>query len=35
MIWMEVIKNDTKLLELEESMVVDRNDLRRKIHVLD
>ena len=35
MMWMEVIKNDMKLLELEERMVVDRNDWRRRIHVLD
>ena len=34
MTWMEVIKNDMKLLELEERMVVDRNDWRRRIHVL-
>ena len=34
MTWMEVIKNDMKLLELEERMVVDRNDWRR-FHVLD
>ena len=33
--WMDMIKNDMKLLELEESMVVDRNDWRRRIHVLD
>ena len=33
--WMEVIKNDMKLLELEERMVVDRNDWRKRIHVLD
>ena len=30
--WMEVIKNYLKLLELEERVVVDRNDWRR-IHV--
>ena len=35
MMWMEVIKNDMKLLKLEERMVVDRNDWRRMIHVLD
>ena len=34
MMWMEVIKNDMKLLKLEERMVVDRNDWRR-FHVLD
>ena len=28
-------KNDMKLLELEEMMVVDMNDWRRQIHVLD
>ena len=33
--WTEVVKNDMKLLELEERMVADRNDWRRKIHVLD
>ena len=32
---MEVIKNYMKFLELEERMVVDRNDWRRRIHVLD
>ena len=26
MTWMDIIKNDMKLLELEERMVVDRND---------
>ena len=35
MTWIEVIKNDMKLLELEERMVTDRNVWRRKIHVLD
>ena len=30
-----VVKNYMKLLELEERMVVDRNDWRRMIHVLD
>ena len=35
MTWMEVIKNDMKLLELEERMVVDRNDWRRRIYVSD
>ena len=35
MIWMEVVKNDMKLLELEEKMIVDRNDWRRRIHILD
>ena len=34
MTWMEVIKNDMKLLELEMRMVIDRNDWRR-IRVLD
>ena len=33
--WMGVIKNDIKLLELEERMVIDRNNWRRRIHVLD
>ena len=33
--WMEVIKKDMKLLELEERMVADRNVWRRRIHVLD
>ena len=28
-------KKNMKLLELEERMVVDRNDWRRRIHVLD
>ena len=35
MIWMEVVKKDMKLLELEERMVTDRNVWRRRIHVLD
>ena len=35
MTWMEVVKKDMKLLELEERMVVDRNVWRRRIHVLD
>ena len=35
MMWMEVIKNYMKLLELEKSIVVDRNDWRRMICVLD
>ena len=35
MMWMEVIKNDIKLLELEEKMVVNRNDWKRSIHVLN
>ena len=35
MTWIEVVKNDMKLLELEERMVVDRNVWRRKIYVLD
>ena len=35
MTWMEMIKNDMKLLELEKRMVVDRNDWKRMIHVLD
>ena len=35
MMWMEMIKNDMKLLELEKRMVIDRNDWRRRIHVLD
>ena len=32
---MEVVKKDMKLLELEERMAADRNDWRRRIHVLD
>ena len=35
MTWMEVVNKDMKLLELEERMVADRNDWRKKIHVLD
>ena len=35
MTWMEVVKKDMKLLELEERMVIDRNVWRRRIHVLD
>ena len=35
MTWMEVIKNDMKLLELEERMVVEKNNWRRRTHVLD
>ena len=35
MTWIEIIKNDMKLLELEERMVIDRNNWRRRIHVLD
>ena len=35
MTWMEVVKKDMKLLELEERMVADRNVWRRRIHVLD
>ena len=35
MTWMEVVKKDMKLLELEERMVVNRNVWRRRIHVLD
>ena len=35
MTWMDVIKNDMKLLGLEERMVVARNDWRRRIHLLD
>ena len=35
MTWMEMVKNDMKLLELEEKMVADRNVWRRRIHVLD
>ena len=35
MTWMEVVKKDMKLLELEERMVADKNDWRRRIHVLD
>ena len=33
--WMEVVKKDMKLLELEEKMMANRNDWRRRIHVLD
>ena len=35
MTWMEVVKNDMKLLEWEERMVADRNVWRRRIHVLN
>ena len=35
MTWMEVVKKDMKLLELEERVVANRNDWRRRIHVLD
>ena len=35
MTWMEVVKKDIKLLELEEKIVADRNVWRRTIHVLD
>ena len=35
MTWMKVVKKDMKLLELEERMITDRNDWRRRIHVLD
>ena len=35
MTWMEVVKKDMKLLELEERMVADRKDWRKRIHVLD
>ena len=35
MTWMRVVKKDMRLLELEEKMVADRNDWRRRIHVLD
>ena len=35
MTWMEMVKNNMKLLELEEKMVVDRNVWRRRIYVLD
>ena len=35
MTWMEMVKKDMKLLELEERMVVDRNVWRRRIHVLN
>ena len=35
MTWMEMVKKDMKLLELEERLVVDRNVWRRRIHVLD
>ena len=35
MTWMEMVKKDMKLLELEEKMVADRNVWRRRIHVLN
>ena len=35
MTWMEVVKKDMNLLELEERMVADRNVWRRKIYILD
>ena len=35
MTWMKVVNKDMKLLELEERMGADRNDWRKKIHVLD
>ena len=35
MTWMEVVKKDMKLLELEEGMVMDRNVWRRRIYILD
>ena len=35
MIWLEVINKDMKLLELEERMMVDSNDWRRRIHAFD
>ena len=35
MTWIEVVRKDMKLLELEERMVTDRNVWRKKIHVLD
>ena len=35
MTWMEVVKKDMKLLELEERMVANRNVWRRRIHVVD
>ena len=35
MTWMEVIKNYMKLLELEERTIIDRNDWRKRIHLLD
>ena len=35
MTWMEVVKKDMKLLEMEERMVANRNVWWRRIHVLD
>ena len=35
MTWLEVIKKDMKLLELEERMVIDRNDWKRMTRVWD
>ena len=35
MTWMEVVKKDMKLLELEERMITDRNYWRKRIHILD
>ena len=35
MTWMEVVKTDMKLLELEERMVADKNVWKKRIHVLD
>ena len=35
MTWIEVVKKDMKLLELEKRMAADRNVWRRMIHVLD
>ena len=35
MTWMDVVKKDMKLLELEERMVADRNVWKRRICVLD
>ena len=33
--WLEVIRKDIKLLELEEKMMVYRNDQRKRIHLWD
>jgi hypothetical protein len=34
-IWMEVIKRDISLLDLDESITVDRNKWKERIHVDD
>ena len=35
MTWVEVVKKDMKLLELKKRMLADKNDWKRRIHVLD